>query len=505
MKAKPSWSVVLLVALLGTACALPQVFGEIFASLMPSPTPSPTPTVLRPEDLTDLAVVQIVLRYDSKEPEGTFEASVCNLGPRFFDDTLEVAFEANGITYTVSRRAVFLPPERCIDVHPDATFSAFAVTQPGPVDITVQILNAPPGDPPANQTFWERIEVPYISTQPSAEAMERYQECLNHFEGYMELEDDACLDRLPDFPLAERDEIAKRWGKFTAIAPREKEGYLTSWISALRTCTPVVQEYIGIPEGFQVPFLVARLKPDISVTAIAQGATISIGDYAADNRDDTLLVEMMQTGCQPKQIDTWMGATFVHEIVHTLLALYIEKEWHGYFIDILLDDGTLLKGEYPEYIDLFPTALNEGLAYWVDTQFKATSPPESWRCEPDGLVYIDTQEKLPYMPLNLRFVDDIDRWIEQNLPEESVLDQLIDLEYFWRIATAECFWDTLVKEEGRQVIGQVLAQVAAYPKEDTCEYPFVNVALESVVDPATLQILAERFNVRKGVEACTYR
>jgi len=73
------------------------------------------------------------------------------------------------------------------------------------------------------------------------------------------------------------------------------------------------------------------------------------------------------------------------------------------------------------------------------------------------------------------------------------------------MATARCFWDTLIQMEGREVVGQIWTQLREYPEEDTCEYPFVDVALAPVVREETLQEIARRFNVRRGVEACSYQ
>ncbi len=526
MRPKDTLWPVLLVGLLGFACAFPlpwqsrTVNPSPLASTqapvrtqptasptpLPSPTssPAPSPTPKPTQKPPNLDIVQLYLRYDSQQPEGTFEVTVCNTGPRSFTGTLEVTFEANGVIATVTKpfpdnRRLLV--NRCVDLFPEVGFSHFGIAQPGAVDVTVRV-GLSGGD--ALQIHQERLTIRDLTPQPTEEAWQRYQECMEKYGQYVPSET-ACLDRLPDFPLAQRDEIAKRWGMFTAIASREYEDRLAPWLLVLRTCTPEVQRFLGIPQDFQVPFLVIRFDPNVPAIAVTEGATITM---QMDSRDHEALMEISQYGCQPGKLRSFTGEMLVHEIVHVLINLYVEDEWHGAFYDLMLDDGTYIEGEYPEYIDLLPTSLDEGLAYWTRAQFVAEPGILDWQCTSEGLVDRPTQERIPYMPLDLQSPDEIDQWVRRNLPEDSVMaevfEALLNPEYFWRMGSAQCFWDTLVTMEGREVIGKVLTRLREDTRKDTCDYPFVDVALAPVVSPDTLQEVAKRVRVRRGVSACAY-
>ncbi len=517
------WGMAILLAVLsGVACGLPgRLAPFIAATATPTPTPTftstPTSTPTPIPVKSDVAVAQILLRYDSQQPLGTLEATLCNLGEEDFKGTLQVVFQANGRTYTVDvspSQAQGLSSSRCIDVYPPVDFAFFGITQPGPVEVTVRIEGAPYGDPTENHLLRERIEIRYLETQPPAEALQRYQKCVEKFGQVYRYAPSFCLQRLPDFPMAEWNEIAKRRGVFTAIGPREQEGHFAAWVMALSTCTPEVQRFLGIPEGFQIPFIIARYDPEDSanVLAITFGATILLYEHEQDEdmddlETDQMLIELMRIGCQPGQV-IFTGA-FEHELVHALLSLYIENEWHGFFMDYISEDGqVLLQGE-DDLTNLLPGNLDEGLAYWVGGQFPPPHLTKTvWQCTDEGLMYTDLGVILPYFPLDLWRFSEFEAWLRRNLPADSPLREVynnpgnlyLDLRY----ASAKCFWDTLVQMEGREVIGKVLAQLAAYPEEDTCLYPFVEVALAPVVRPETLKVLEERFNVRPGVDACDY-
>ena len=470
------------------------------------PTSTPKPTAIP----SNLEIIQVYLRYDSQEPEGTFEVTVCNPGPRTFKNDLEVTFEVNGITSTVT--AAFsegsgLPVNQCRDIYADVGFSHFGITQPGEVEVRVR-LRVAGSDATLGEVYRERLHLRDLTPGPPEEALARYQKCLKDFAAYGSWKT-KCMDRLPDYPLAEMDEIAKRWDVYTVIASREYEDLLAPWLLLLRTCTPEVQRFLGIPQDFQVPVLVVRSDPDLFTFAVTKGASIFTN---LDFREDEALMEMSTSGCQPGRMRSTSGAIFVHEIVHALKALYIENEWHSYFYGLVLDDGTEFEGEYPDYIDLLPYSLEEGIGYWTGASFTQGNTflfPFDWQCTAEGWVD-DEGQVYPYMPLDFLDIQVMDRWVSENLPPNSFMAELHEespreTRYSWHMATARCFWDTLIQMEGREVVGQIWTQLREYPEEDTCEYPFVDVALAPVVREETLQEIARRFNVRRGVEACSYQ
>ena len=496
---------ILLAVLVGMACGLPGRLASFIAAT-PTPTSTSTPTPVPVQ--SDVAVVQILLRYDSQQPLGTLEATLCNLGEEDFEGALQVVFQANGRTYTVDvspTQAQGLRYNGCIDVYPPVDFAFFGITQPGPVEVTVRLEGIPAGDPPGNHLLQERMDVRYIETKPTQEAWQRYQDCVEQHSMFPYVREN-CLERLPDFPLAERDEITKRRGVFSAVGPRDQDFFLAALVMGLEACTPAVKDYLGLPRDYQVPFLVARAVHDLGAMAITSGATIQMQAWDEDAQTDWMMTEIVSVGCQPGRLVT-LNRTLVHEIVHALINLYIEDEWFGYFTTYMTEEGEVLFEGEDDASDRFPLNLEEGLAYWVGDQF--SEPNASvWQCTPQGARFVNFDTTVPYLPLDLWQIDKFQRWLDQNLPENTPLRQskeFTDLYLDLRYASAKCFWDTLVQMEGREVIGKVLAQLAAYPEEDTCLYPFVEVALKPVVRPETLKVLEERFNVRPGVDACDYQ
>ena len=462
----------------------------------PSPTVPPSPTPTPTEVPVPFQILQLYLRYDSQEPEGTFEMMVCNMGEKVLQGTLEATFEVNGISYT-TKHALQKPLRmyECTEIYSEAGFTYFRITQPGEeVDVTVRLALLQ-GPASATQVYRERLVVRDLTTQPSPEALRRYQACI---QGLGTIDQRACTVHLPDYPLAEYQEIAKRWGIFTVIAPREREDVLAPWLFTLRTCTPEVQRFLGIEE-FEVPVLVARLDPTLSdVGALAMGASIVFPNE--ESRDSQALAEIMTSGCAPGQVASGMNTMFVHEIVHTLIALYTEGEWASRY------DGTALEGTFPGYFNMLPLLLNEGLANWVATEFDA-QPFDIWACTPDGLEVTSTRVLLPYMPLYLQTTNEMQTWMQQNLSDDpdtvALLEEYLEApEIYWKASSAQCFWNILAAEEGREVVGRVLTQLRAYPQKDTCEFSFVDVALAPVVRPETLQKMAHLFGMRSDIDAC---
>ncbi len=437
----------------------------------------------------DLMVAQVMLRYDSLQEQGTFEATVCNWGGRLFPQAVEVVFEVNGVEHRAQASQDYLLPAQCVQLYPEATFQAFGIQEPGSVQVTVRIVNALDEDPEHNQVLTERLDIPQLSTKPSPQARARFEECM----ALPNTDAVGCTQVLPHDPLPERREIAKRWRNFTAAGDRG-ELYLAAWLLGLRLCTSQVQEHLGIPASYEPPAVVARYNQDMGSSWLgAASATIFTGPRKG-SQGELMLIEMLGSqGCS----QTPYSPGLIHELTHVLLGLYLANDAEQWM-------------EVPDTRSIaMPLLFDEGLAYWMGQQYNVYGL-SSWGCTQDGLVFPFVSGEpleLPFMPVDMS-AEEGAAWVRRH-PQYGELIQVYSsdavLASQWLLATATCFWDVLVQREGSEVIGRVIANLYANRKNGLyCQYPFVDVALVPAVSETTLRELEQKFGLRRGVEACRY-
>lgn len=230
-------------------CNAPVTISMDSAPTQPPPEPAaPTepetlPDAVEPQPVesggADLAVRQVLLRFDGLSGEGTFEATVCNLGTET-SPPFEVQFTINGVTgKTTSNQG--LPAELCRGYFvPEMNFASFNVTQAGVVDVNIALLPGSTTDPAENNSYFEQVSIDKPDTTPPAEEWAAYQECLT-YSVHAE-----CSTLLKVDPIADPHEIKKQSGDYIAIFPAAYEFLGNSIIADNQLCVPSLENYLGV-------------------------------------------------------------------------------------------------------------------------------------------------------------------------------------------------------------------------------------------------------------------
>ncbi|RME88854.1 MAG: hypothetical protein D6770_05990 [Anaerolineae bacterium] len=239
----------------------------------------------------DLKVLQLLLRYDSARPQGTFEATICNTGGRSVLYPFQVDIEANGFQTSVNVTRPVLPG-LCVDAYaPDSDFSTFGITSAGQsVTVTARVLPADGDDPGGNNEHSETLVVEQLSLTPTAEALTNYQQCING--GGLHV---GCATELGGAPLAERDEIAKQHGALISVAPRQFENLASFTVAMLSACEPEVRTVLNTSPLPLYPFYLTTVPPDVS----PPGATTGSGGTIRAIRKATFPISVRSGWAQP--------------------------------------------------------------------------------------------------------------------------------------------------------------------------------------------------------------
>ncbi|RMD62142.1 hypothetical protein D6833_07315 [Candidatus Parcubacteria bacterium] len=411
---------------------------------------------------TDLKVLQIMLRYDSARPQGTFEATICNTGGRSVLQPFQVDFEVNGSQTSVSVTQPVLPG-LCVDAYaPESDFSTFGITSAGQsVAVTARVLPPDEGDPNGNNEQSETLVVEQLSLTPTSEALSNYRQCMNADGLHV-----YCATELGGAPLAEQDEIAKQHGSLIGVAPRQFENLASFTVAMLSACEPEVRTTLNTSPLPRYPFYLATFPPD----TYPPGATTDSGGT----------IRAITEGDLGYLGSEWVGPA----LGHCSDVLYAHESTHA------MSPG-------------FPSStLEEGLATWVSekivSQYVLRSPDE---CTADGIhqenpAYGDSMN-YPYFPLTQGH-DGAANYLSERVPDfdASMLGSLVyDIGY--------CFWDNIAQAHGEQAVQQIVQRTREYLQQNPNACPaLLPDIIAPVIGEEDYSLFLERFGISPEHSIC---
>ena len=191
----------------------------------PAPTLTPTPTYTPiPPPTADLAIQQILLRYDPAQSLGNVELTVCNWGEIASSPFTVLVSTASGAQRQISY-AVPIPPGNCHDLYETAAdFNHYGITTPGEVEIQAVIAEADAADPLENNRLETVLTVPFLEPPeriPGAEEVALRAE--------------------------EPRELLKVNAPYYSKAPLAYERLATLALVEMRNCMPRTAAYLGLP------------------------------------------------------------------------------------------------------------------------------------------------------------------------------------------------------------------------------------------------------------------
>jgi hypothetical protein len=394
--------------------------------------PATLPNPVEPEPVEsggpDLAVRQVLLRYDGLSGEGTFEATVCNLG-NSVAPPFEVQFTVNGITAS-SAAGQDLPAELCRGYFaPDRSFAAYNVTQPGVVDVNVALYPGSAVDPVENNSYFEQVRIDKLDTTLPPDELAAYQECLTY-----SIHAD-CSSRLKVDPVADPHEIKKQSGDYISIYPLEYEFLGNYSIADNQMCVPSLENYLGVPHP--APVTNRGVIGEYSGGYTAFGSAIyvsgSVSDFNYYKQPDVIAwywSDILKGKCSN-----------IHELTHWFMGNTPMSGW-----------------------------LEEGLATVVQDENRTNFHSHlSIECREDG-----------WYGTNMEGVDGLFPF--QNL---TVYDESVPGIYYYY--TAACFWVYVEENFGGEAVRQIVQQSVAQrlpPEESFCtdEEPGVYL-IRDIVNP----------------------
>ncbi len=424
----------------------------------------------------DLAVADVFLYYDSAAEEGTFAATVCNLGGRTSPTPFNLVLEANGVIIQQEvQRAVL--PGACIDVFSlEYPFSAFGIQQPGQVQVRAQVVTSVAEDPAENNVFATTLKVARISTRPSQKALSSYQTCLQATrekkfpEGYP-----ACTYLLKGAPLAERDEVSAQKEDFIVVVPRPLSSYIGTMVSTLASCGEQTLRLFpwANPESLE-PWM-AFGYPD-SDTASVHAVAGYVYFIAHPHNPYFWFVHprLTQGRCA--------YPFFPHEFVHVFLQRFVSKSF--------FDER---RTEYASGASL-PFTLDEGLATWGSETLDPQ--PYNHQCYEQGFIQSGDEVK-PYLQLGKTYEEQMEI-LKQTLPPEKAEEWYADILY----GTGVCFWKYIEGKYGVEAISRIVEKVAN-SSQDLC-VPFLDTYVAPVIGKEDYPIFKERFGISPELSTCDF-
>ncbi|RME05645.1 MAG: hypothetical protein D6803_08505 [Anaerolineae bacterium] len=196
----------------------------------------------------DLAVWQILTRYDGAQPEGTLEITVCNLGSEVaspFDGSLAVGDNQVHLVYNANLR-----PGECAGVFdPASTFQFYGITQPGKVQVQASINPQDGNDPPGNNTLSGSVNIDHTAT--AADDLSKYQTCRSSQTHEM------CWGQAPDTPKSDPHEVLKAWDGMSVIAPFEYASLANLQLGTMANCRTQITNLLGANAAIRMQMLVS--------------------------------------------------------------------------------------------------------------------------------------------------------------------------------------------------------------------------------------------------------
>lgn len=392
----------------------------------------------------DLAIRQILLRYDGQREQGSLEVTVCNLGTATAGATA-LQLRVNGVAFDLSVPAR-LAAGNCADVYdPASEFSSFGIAEAGSYDLGATVTPAAPDDPPANNTLAQVTAISQLGPLGPTSDLAGFSACYQP--GVSGLEDcfgSVLFDALPD-----PHEVKKQMGDWVVITPAEFEP-LAAWTLADNAlCARNLSEYLGVP--MPAPVAQRHIVSD-RLTIFAAGhndRVIAVGPAETHrqqlDRLPTLWAETNQGVCHNP-----------HELTH------------------------LVVNDTP-----FPGWLNEGIATYMEDPGRtgAVDPGRQIVCEPGGWVEIDSTGRRPIVPY-------------RNL---SGYDPTVRMEYY---ITGSCFWDYIEQTYGHQTFQLIVQTLVARrdPIFNSCtpelrESAFLRDIVNPIIGADISEITQPRFGV----------
>ena len=382
----------------------------------PAPAPAPAP---------DLAVHQVMLRYEGAAGAGTFEATICNLGEAV-DPGPEVTITANGVQATV--RGGTMDPMSCDDLSdPMLDLSSYGVAGPGRVTVTVEVGGIG-GDPPGNNTLAVDLDIAEVTASAPSDQLQRYRDCLARGNDHRN-----CVIEVPYHPIADAGEVMKVSNGYLVIGPARYSEVLSYLLADNALCTPRLEEWLGIDGptpvshrlvvtddysgGYAVPF----------VQVYSVGSGVGWDEFAADEGPWR----------QPHLEGICSNA---HELTHLIL------------------------GEVP-----MPGWLNEGLAtYMQDSGRSGYGRSQPVECREHGWYGRDFDG------------------VVREVPFQDLMIYDPDVHGIYYYYTAMCFWEYLEDQYGTGAIQEILRETAAYrdPGFNGCTSMRMSVLfIDDIVNP----------------------
>ena len=420
----------------------------------------------------DLAVADVFLYYDSAAEEGTFAATVCNLGGRT-STPFNLVLEANGVTIQQEVQRAILP-WACMDVVADQPFSAFGVQQPGSVQVRAQVAPSATGDPAGNNAFAATLEVTRVSTRPSQEALRSYQTCLQATrnqdfpEGYP-----VCTYLLQGAPLAERDEVSAQKGNFLVVVPRPFSGSIGTTVSTFALCGEQALNFFPWADTDSEPWMAFGYP-----ASDTSGHHALAGDmYFATSPGDPLFWFSHPLLTQGKCVHP----VFSHEFFHLAVQRFIEKSYRD-------EQGK----EYAPGV-IFPYTLHEGLATWGAA--KLNPQPNDPQCQEKG--FMEGGELWPYLQMGKSYEEQLEILKQTMSPEEAET-------WYSHILynTGACFWKYIEDKHGVEAISRILEGMAN-SSQDLC-VSFLDTFVAPVIGKEDYPEFEKRFGLTPEVSVCDF-
>jgi len=314
----------------------------------------------------EVVVWQILQRWDGALPLGSFEATVCNLGPQPAMG-LEAVLTANGFEVRVTLPEV--PARGCVDAYdPASTFAGFGVEAGQTVTVRAAVLAG--GAEVASRE--EAVAVDLRSPEPTPEVLEAYTWCMENNEPVH----GNCVPLSARTAFAEPHEVMKQAGRYTVITPAEWEPLASMTVADMAICLPRLEEYLGIPLPRLSTPLVWHYSESTGYTWFGAAEGIQqITPAAADFYEGVLSGQFTQHSWE----SIFRGlCSEAHETTHILT-----NEFQG-----------------------MPRWLNEGLAVYMGNAERTNWYSRSYyRCEETGYVdinYLNLEETfVPYVALGI--------------------------------------------------------------------------------------------------------
>ena len=400
----------------GTTAAAPQTPGtEPLPTEPPATQPPATPpptqppatqpagseTTATPSPAPDLAVLQVMARYQGASGAGTFEATVCNRGEAA-EPSAQVTITANGTEIAVAAPA--MPPMSCVDVFDArADLPAYGVSAAGPVQVSVRAVASLGGEDAGDEVV-ATVDVPGVTMAAPGGELQDFRNCIGTGQDVRH-----CVNKVRYHPIGDLGEVMKVAGRYLAIGPEEYGEILSYFVADNALCTPRIEDWMGTAGPTPVSHRLVVTDDYGGAYAEPFYAIYSLGSRSrwdeAAGAVDSWWERRLQGICDN-----------AHELTHLVL------------------------GETP-----MPNWLNEGLATYLQddgrTGYKKPQPVECRATGWYGSLYEGGQAEVPYQ--------DLMDW-DQSVP---------GIYYYY---TAMCFWDYLESEYGVDAIRAILADTVSH-------------------------------------------